>query len=156
LHGRNVVNVFEDKFQYCNGMFLVNLSYGHHDVISKLFKVKAIESYREFNSKETHNFSKLIEVEKEIEAEETKFLKDVGVNYLARVFKIGDKYCLYNKKYLEIFKDVTYRANPDDAIPTLRVYYGKEFVGLLLPIKEHNQVIETGDILKAFEIKEGK
>lgn len=150
--GRNIVNIFEDKLQYCNGYILVKLSYNHHEIISKLFKVEAIDGYRSFKSKETVDLSDVLSADSEVEVVETKFIKEMGINYLGRVFKVNEKYCIYNQKYIDIFKNVTFRANPNEEVPTLRVYYNENLVGLILPIRDRDGC--TSEILGTLDFED--
>ena len=141
LEGSHIVNIEEDYFQYCNGYFLVNCTYDLDSVIQKLFKVGAISNYRNWKPTKTHDFQELVKCECEIEATLTPYLKMCGNKNLANIFKIGNNFVSYNKNYIDMFKNVKYKASNDSKIPNLRIYGDGKFIGLLMPIRDEHDLL---------------
>ena len=140
--GHHIVNLKEEDFQYSNGYFLINCAYDLDFVISKLFKIGAISNYKNWTPLKTMDFKMITECEKEIEAIQTPYLKEHrNSNQLSSVFKIGEKFVSYRKDYIDIFKNVQFKAPDDGLLPNLRVYGGDNLIGVILPIREQHDLL---------------
>lgn len=139
----HIVNLKEDYFEYCNGMFLVNCTYDLDLVIQKLFKAGAISNYKDWKSIKNHDFKDLIECKTEVSATLTPYLKyDHGQN-LMNVFKVGDNFVSYSKKFVDIFKNVEYKGSDSGKVPMLRVYGDGNLIGVMIPVRdEHDLLID--------------
>lgn len=138
--GNHIVNLEENYFQYCNGFVIVNCTYNLDLVIQKLFKIGAISNYKNWKAKRAFDFTKILSCKKEVEAIQTLYLKKSN-NNLVSIFKIGNKFFSYKKQFVDIFKNVTFKAD-DSLLPNLRVYGNGEFIGLILPIRDNNEILE--------------
>ena len=132
----HIVNIKDDSFQYCNGMFIVNCTYDLDLVIQKLFKVGAISNYKSWTPLRSNDFKSVTECEKEVTAILTKYLK-INTFGLSNIFKIGDKFISYSKIYVDIFKNVEYKAADGMELPTLRVYGDGNLIGVIMPMREN-------------------
>lgn len=138
--GNHIVNLEENYFQYCNGFVIVNCTYNLDLVIQKLFKIGAISNYKNWKVKKTFDFTDILSCKKEVEATQTLYLKKSN-NSLVSIFKIGNKFFSYKKEFVDIFKNATFKAD-DSLLPNLRVYGNGEFIGLILPIRDNNEILE--------------
>lgn len=137
-NSRNIVNLKDDNFEYCDGHILAICDYEQHEVIQKLFKVGALSNYRNLTPKETFDTSSIINCKHgEVEAVRTGFLKENNFYGLLVMFKANGKYIPVQKKFVDIFENVTYKAENVENIEVhpIRVYRDEEFVGLMLPVR---------------------
>lgn len=140
----NVVNIGEDNLQYCNGYMLVNFNYEYDLAIQNLFKIGALKNYKNWQSNKTQDLSSIIECEKEIETEKTGYLYSYNCGSdIANIFKIEGKYFYYDKKYVDIFKDVTFKAAfaSSGSIPILKAYSKDKFIGLVLAVRTFDDTL---------------
>jgi hypothetical protein len=155
---RHIVNILEDKFQYCNGYVFVVCSYENHEVIQRLFKVGALNNYRNITSSCTHDFSDITKCSDETEAIRTSFLKafkdKFREKYTACVFKINGNYYLFDEKFVNVFKNVQFKSSSSDkhTIPLLRAYDGDNLVGVIMPIRYTGEE-PMNEILESIEQK---
>ena len=135
--GMNVVNIGEDSFQYCNGYMVAICDYDMDIVIQKLFNIGALTNYKNWTPKRTQDLTTAIDLSKEVDAEKTEFLHSYYCGArMAYVFKIGDKYFYYDKRYVDVFKDATFKGvfDEDGDIPALKIYNQNKFIGLILAV----------------------
>lgn len=138
---KNLINLKDDSFEYCNGFFMVNCTYNLDLIIQKLFKIGAITNYRNWTPKQSFDLTKIIECKNEIEAVKTPYLKDLGSKGIANVFKIGDKFVSYKKEYVDMFKNVQYKVSDEGLLPNLKIYGNGEFIGLLMPVRDQHDLL---------------
>lgn len=133
---RDIVNLKEDYFEFCNGFIIVNCTYEMDQVIQKLFRIGAISNYKEWKPRKEFDLSSALECKTEVDATRTGYLKQAN-DRLFYVFKIKDKYITFDKNYVDIFENVTYKAEGDESeYPKLRIYRGDKLVGSLMPVRD--------------------
>ena len=133
-NNRDIVNLKEKGFQYCNGYMMAECDYVMGKVVSKLFKVGALTIGKELKSNRELDLMKILEPTEEIPAFKTDYLRQAGYA-TACVFKAGEKYYLYNKTFVDVFEGVTYTATFDGEKAILRVYQGTELQGVILNMR---------------------
>ncbi|APC41556.1 hypothetical protein [Clostridium estertheticum] len=138
---RNIVNLNDDGFEYCNGYLIVECTYDLDIVIQKLFKIGAITNYRNWTPTLSTELGFVTKCENELEAIKTPYLKDVRSKGIVNIFKIGDKFVSYQKEYVDIFKNVQYRASNDGILPNLRIYVNEEFIGVIMPLRDEHDLL---------------
>ncbi|MBZ9635622.1 hypothetical protein [Clostridium sp. FP1] len=140
-NSNHVINLKEESFEYSNGMFIARCTYDLDLVIQKLFKAGAIANYKNWTPARTFDFKDITECEEELEATKTAYLK-VNADFIYNIFKINGAYVTFDKKYLDIFKNVEYKAsNNSSEIPNLRIYGNGELVGILMAVKQDNGLL---------------
>ena len=139
---RNIVNLTDEGFQYCNGFVLVECDYSMDKVVSKLIRVGALKIGKEVKSLLTYDLSKWTDTSKDIPAHKTDYLRESG-NIIGRVFKVDDNYYLYNKTLVDIFEDAKYTATIDGGSAILKAYNGDKFIGLALNMRIKQADIKT-------------
>ncbi|GCD13169.1 hypothetical protein [Clostridium tagluense] len=139
--GSHVINLKEESFEYSNGSFIARCTYDLDLVIQKLFKAGAIANYKNWTPARTFDFKDITECEEELEAIKTSYSKASG-NLTCIIFKINDKYVGFDKRYLDIFKNVEYKAADNSSqIPNLRIYGNGELVGILMAVKQDTSLL---------------
>lgn len=138
--GNHIVNLKEDYFEYCDGYLIINCTYELDLVIQKLFKIGAIKNYKNWTPLKSCDFKEIVACENEIIATQTPYLK-VGNSGVATIFKIGNTFVSYKKEYVDIFKNVEYKASNDGVLPNLRVYSNGEFIGLIMPMRDQHDLL---------------
>lgn len=139
--GNHIVSLKEDYFEYCDGYIIINCTYDLDLVIQKLFKIGAIKNYKNWTPLKSFESKDIVACKNEIQATQTQYLKDLGSRGVANIFKIGNKFFSYNKNYIDMFKNVEYRAADDGILPNLRVYGDGKFIGLILPIRDQHDLL---------------
>jgi hypothetical protein len=148
----SIVNIKKDGFQYSNGCIVANCTYENDIVIQKLFSVGAIKDYRNWTPKKTMDLSKLLKIDKEIEAEKTRYLYKLPSGETANIFKADGAYHYIQKQYVDVFKDVNYSigSNKLTELPFLVIRgCGKELVGVILPVRVEKEEDNIFKIMNA-------
>lgn len=141
---RNIVNLREDGFQYCNGFIAAECGFEHRKVLAKLFKIGALRGKLE--PEQSYDLTEALEAENEVPAIKTDYLRQCE-DRLACVFKIGDSYYLYNKTFIDVFENVTYKANRMDTQGVmLRAYEGDKLVGTVLNMRIKSKTTLTAEM----------
>ena len=130
---RNIVNLREDGFQYCNGFIAAECGFEHRKVLAKLINVGALKG--KFEPEQSLDLAEILKAKNEVPAVKTDYFRQCE-DQLAYVFKIDDGYYLYNKAYIDIFENVTYKADSTGAYKmALRVYDQDKLVGIVLNMR---------------------
>jgi hypothetical protein len=148
--GRNIVNLKDNGFQYCNGFMMAECNYDMDRVLSKLFKAGALKAGKELKPTQTTDLSKIIETPNEVPAFITEYMRVSG-DIVGYVFKVGNEYYTYNKTLIDVFEGVTYVAAIDGERAILKAYQGTKFVGLALNMRIKADVKME---IQEFEVKE--
>jgi hypothetical protein len=149
--GRNIVNLKDNGFQYCNGYMIAECNYDMDRVLSKLLKVGTLKAGKELKASQTTDLSKIIETPNEAPAFKTDYVRTVG-NIAGYVFRVGSEYYTYNKTTIDVFEGVTYTAAvADGERAILKAYQGTKFVGLALNMRIKADVKME---IQEFEVKE--
>jgi hypothetical protein len=133
-NSRDIVNLKERGFQYCNGYIVAECDYVMDKVVSKLIKVGALRVGKELKPNRELDLTKILEPTEEMPAFKTDYLRQTERTTVC-VFKVGEKYYLYNKNYVDVFENVTYTATLDGEKAILRVYQGTELQGMILNMR---------------------
>lgn len=142
--GRNIVNIKENSFQYCNGYMMAECDYGNNKVLSRLFRVEAIQAGEKLKAKETVYLADILQQPGEIPARRTKYMIQIGEYYkkVAAIFEANNHYYAYNKAYIDVFENVTYTITPEGEKAILKVYEGKNLVGIVLNMRVEKELKE--------------
>lgn len=153
---RNIVNLENNGFQYSNGCIVAVCDYSHRKVISKLYTAGALKGKRRMEAEQTCDLSEFLKPQNEIPAIKTDFLMQVG-DLVGYVFKINDNYYLYNKVFIDVFENVTYKARPMDTNGILLMAYdGDKLIGVVLNARirsKTTQIAEMQEIETNFKQK---
>jgi hypothetical protein len=150
---KRIVNVFDDYLQYCDGCMIVNLDYENFKAIQELFNTKALTDLRKFIPSETYDLKSVIKTDGEVIACATNFIQeDVYAGDAGRIFKIENNYYLFKKKYVDVFKDVDYRAVPySNNLYMLNVYFMDNLIGVIMPLRDTYGQQNTKKLVESIE-----
>ena len=133
-NGRDIVNLNNNGFQYCNGYMMAECDYEMERVISKLLKVRALSAGKELKPTRTQDLSKIIETTNEVLVLRTEYMRVSG-DKVGYVFKVNGEFYTYSKDLVDVFEGVTYTAVVDGEKVILKVYQGTKFEGLILNMR---------------------
>lgn len=141
---RNIVNIKEDGFQYCNGCMMAECDYSNNKVLSKLFRVGAIQAGEKLKASLTTDLTKILQEPGEAPARRTKYMiqTDKYDKSIAVIFEVNNHYYAYNKAYIDVFEGATYAIVTDGARAMLKVYQGEKLIGIVLNIKTEKTLRE--------------
>jgi len=142
--GRNIVNIKENSFQYCNGYMMAECGYNNNKVLSRLFRVEALQAGEKLKAKETVSLAEILQQPGETPARRTKYMiqTDGYDKSVAAIFEANNHYYTYNKAYIDVFENVTYTITPEGKKAILKVYEGKNLVGIVLNMRVEKELKE--------------
>lgn len=140
---KNIVNLVDDGFWYCNGFMAVKCNFYQHRIIAKLFELGAIEDYKQWKPRESIDLSIYTTIDKNKlnQALNTGYLKKLEYKkFNSVVFKsvIDNQFWFFDERFVEIFSGSEFYFLEDNG-HVLYAFEDGELIGVILGIRDNDK-----------------